>query len=210
VVVVVGKGVLGRPTTFGEVWSEVRGRLGALVGLALLTALLVVAPMLVGVVLAAVLSAAGSAGAVLGVLLAIGGVAAGAYLYVRLALAAPVLLLEKASVRTSLSRSGVLVSRSWWRVCGLLLLAMLITRIVASVLGVPVQLVGSVLTGSDASGRTAAFVFVAEVVASGIAATLVAPFSAGVRALLYVDRRMRAEGLDLTLQAAAAPGAAPA
>jgi len=40
-------------------------------------------------------------------------------------------------------------------------------------------------------------------VGGGIATFLVSPFSSGVRALLYVDRRMRAEGLDLTLQAAA-------
>ena len=41
-------------------------------------------------------------------------------------------------------------------------------------------------------------------VGGGLAATLVAPFTAGVRALLYVDRRMRAEGLDVSLSAAAA------
>jgi hypothetical protein len=37
-----------------------------------------------------------------------------------------------------------------------------------------------------------------------ISGTLVRPFSAGVIALLYIDRRMRAEALDLTLQQAAA------
>jgi len=38
----------------------------------------------------------------------------------------------------------------------------------------------------------------------------VAPFAAGIRGLLYVDQRMRKEGLDLTLQARAAGGEAAA
>ena len=38
-------------------------------------------------------------------------------------------------------------------------------------------------------------------VAGALATTLVAPFTAGVRALLYIDRRMRAEGLDIALVA---------
>ena len=41
-------------------------------------------------------------------------------------------------------------------------------------------------------------------VGAGIAQTVVAPFTAGVRALLYIDRRMRAEGLDVSLMAAVA------
>ena len=44
--------------------------------------------------------------------------------------------------------------------------------------------------------------------AAGIAQALTAPFSSGVSALLYIDRRMRAEGLDVSLAAAAARGAA--
>ena len=45
--------------------------------------------------------------------------------------------------------------------------------------------------------------FLLVTVGSGLATFLVSPFTSGARALLYVDRRMRAEGLDLTLQAAA-------
>jgi hypothetical protein len=41
----------------------------------------------------------------------------------------------------------------------------------------------------------------ALIVLGGIAAgTITAPFLAGVLALLYIDRRMRAEGLDLVLR----------
>ena len=46
---------------------------------------------------------------------------------------------------------------------------------------------------------------------SAAAQTLVAPYTAGFRALLYIDQRMRTEGLDVALQAAAnAPAPVPA
>ena len=50
----------------------------------------------------------------------------------------------------------------------------------------------------------------AQQVGAGLASVLVAPFSSGVMALLYVDRRMRAEGLDVALQTATGTGTGPA
>jgi hypothetical protein len=204
-VVVVGKAVLGRATTFGEVWDDVRPRLLALLGLALLTGLIAGAPAVLGVIATLVLYATlGSSSLLLGIPLALGGLVGTVYLYTRLSLAPAVLVLEKARIRTALSRSGALVRGSWWRVFLLLLLTWLISVVVAGVLVVPVELVkGAPTFGSQATtGSAAAFVVLTQVVA-GLASLLVSPFSAGVRALLYVDRRMRAEGLDLTLQAAA-------
>jgi len=204
-VVVVGKAVLGRATSFGEVWREVRPRLLALLGLALLTGLIVVAPLAVGILLAAVLiAAAGGAGALLGVPLGIAGFVATVYLYGRLSLASAVLVLERSTIRTALSRSGTLVKGSWWRVFGILLLASVITTFVAAVLVIPLGLLGGIATFSSSATTTSVALFVVLLqVGTGLASVLVTPFSAGVRALLYVDRRMRAEGLDLTLQAAA-------
>ncbi len=61
----------------------------------------------------------------------------------------------------------------------------------------------SALSGEAAQSLTTRAV-VLSALGTGVASTLVAPFTAGVTALLYVDRRMRAEGLDVALQAAAA------
>ncbi len=59
---------------------------------------------------------------------------------------------------------------------------------------------GGLLSGEAAlSARS----LIASSIGSVIGATLVAPFTAAVYALLYVDRRMRAEGLDVALTAAA-------
>jgi hypothetical protein len=211
-VVVVGKAVLGRPTTFGDVWTEVRPRLLALLGLSLVTGFAVGAPAVAGVLLAVLLvSASGAAGAVVGVPLGIAGVVGSVYLYTRFSLAPAVLVLEKAGIRTALRRSGALVRNSWLRVFGILVLASIITSLVAGVLGVPFTIVGGIAAfTSDASTASVTLLLVLTQIGSGLAAFLVSPFSAGVRALLYVDRRMRAEGLDLTLQAAAAQGPAQA
>lgn len=197
-VVVVGKAVLGQDVGFAEVWSAVRPRLWALLGLSLLTGLLVAAPLVVAVV---AILALGPAGA----LLLLAGIPATVYLYTRLSLAPAALVLERAGVTTALRRSGVLVRGSWWRVFGVLVLTSIIGSVLSGIITIPVGVVALVLGGdSDATP-----LLVATQVASGLGSIVVAPFTAGVRALLYVDQRMRKEGLDVALQAAVAASPAP-
>jgi hypothetical protein len=201
---VVGKAVQGRPTSTSEVWAAVRPRIWALLGLSLLTGLLVVVPIFIGIGLAIALGVGlGPAGLVIGIPLGIASAVLAAYLYVRLALASPALVLEKASITESLRRSGVLVKGSWWRVFGILILSGIIAGIVASIISAIVILPAALLTSADGTES-----LIAQQVAAGIASVLLSPFSAGVRALLYVDRRMRAEGLDVALQAAVTEGPA--
>jgi hypothetical protein len=202
-VVVVGKAVLGQAASFGETWQQVRPRLWALIGLALLTGLLASAPMIAGVLVAVLLAFISPVLLVIGIPLAIASACLGVYLYVRVSLASPALVLEKASVRTALTRSGVLVKGDWWRVFAILLLVQVISYVVSQVMLIPFAIIGgvSLFASPDEGGATVLFLLVT--VGSGLATFLVSPFTSGARALLYVDRRMRAEGLDLTLQAAA-------
>jgi hypothetical protein len=203
---VVGKAVLGQPIAFGEAWTSVRRALLPLVGLALLLTLVSALPFLVALVAGVVLIAAGGAVlAVVGVPLILAGAAASVYLYFRLSLAPCALVLERTGIRTGLRRSWLLVKGDWWRVFGISLLAFLVTMFVSLVVQVPFELLGYGSFGDLAQGtgalspRSLVFSSIGAIVAS----TLVEPFSAGVRALLYVDRRMRAEGLDVALTAAA-------
>jgi hypothetical protein len=207
---IAGRGVLGQPMTLKQAWAEVRPALGRLIGLALLTGLLVYGSLVVGVLLGAVLLATmGGAGALLGVPLMIGGVCLAVYLYCRLALAPSAMILERAGVKTSLRRSGILVRRSWWRVFGVLALALIVASVVGQVVQLPFLVFGIAPIGFRGGGAAliegTTRLLVLTYIGAGIAQTVVAPFSAGVRALLYVDRRMRAEGLDVALTAAAAP-----
>lgn len=205
---VVGKAVLGQPMDLRAAWAQVRPVLLRLVGVALLLALIAGAVVFVGVLVGALLIAAGGAAlALVGVPLILLGFGAAVYLYIRLSLAPCALVLEKVGVRDSLRRSWLLVKGDWWRVFGITLLTLVVAMFVSLVIQVPFELFGygsvSDLTsggGDVLSTRT----LIASSLGSIVAATLVDPFTAGVRALLYVDRRMRAEGLDVALTAAAA------
>ena len=205
---VAGRAVLGQPMSLGQAWQQVRPVLLRLLGIALLSSLLVYGTLLVAIALAAgMIAAAGATAALVAVPLGIGGAALAVYLYVRLSLAPAVAVLERADVRTSLKRSGILARRSWWRICGILLLTLVITTFVSNVLQIPFVVLGAAPTGfgqlADPEGPTTT-VLVMSYIGAGIAQTIVAPFTAGVRALLYIDRRMRAEGLDVALNAAVA------
>jgi hypothetical protein len=207
---VAGRGVLGEPMTFSQAWAEVRPAIGRLVAIAVLTALLVYGSLAVGVTVGVVLiAAAGVAAALIGVPIALAGVALAIYLYCRLALAPCAAILERAGVRTSLRRSSVLVRGSWWRVLGVLLLAVVVASVVGQVVQVPFLIFGIAPTGLRGGDIAQGSRFlVLSYIGAGIAQTVIAPFTAGVRALLYIDRRMRAEGLDVALTAAAAQRAA--
>ena len=206
---IAGRAVLGQPLTLAELWAGTRGKLPRLLAGSLLFGVAVYGPpLLAGGLTALLVVLLGGVGAAVGTLLVLLSVGVSLLLYVRLSLASSALVLEDAPVRTSFRRSWVLVRKSFWRVLGVLLLTVVVGGFVSQVLQLPFVLLSgddgplSGLTGSGQSLSTRALVLSA--VGAGVATAVVAPFSAGVTALLYVDRRMRAEGLDVALQAAAA------
>lgn len=205
---VVGKAVLGQPLDFAGAWSQVRPALPKLVGVAFLLALLAGGLAFGGVFLGVILIAVGGApAALIGVPLLLAGLAGAVYLYFRLSLAPCALVLEKIGIRDSLRRSWLLVKGDWWRVFGISLLTLIVALFVSLVIQVPFELLGYGSVGELTSGGGDALstrTLVLSSLGGIVAATLVEPFTAGVRALLYVDRRMRAEGLDVALTAAAA------
>jgi hypothetical protein len=202
---VVGRAVLGQAITIGEAWAQVRPRLGRLLGLALLLAIVPFLVLVAATAVAGVLLALAGGGVVLAIPFVLAGLAGAVYLYIRWSLAPSVLVLEKTGTRESLRRSSVLVKGDWWRVFGISVLALLIAVFVSLVIQVPFELLGAGSIGDLAGSAQAlsARAVIASALGSIVAATLVDPFTAGVRALLYVDRRMRAEGLDVALTAAA-------
>ncbi len=211
-IVPVSAAVLGRRTPPGEMWQRAKGRLLPAVGLALLTG-----AALIGVVVAVltpgiVVVAAGQTGA--GVLLLLAGIVAAVVLPVLLAvrwsLAAPALVLEKATVTTALRRSWRLTGRSFWRVLGILLLTGIIVSIGQAAISFPLSLLSSLpAAGQEHPYENLGTVF-AQLLITGVgsivAGAVFYPFSAAVSALLYIDLRMRREGLDVRLAQAVAQG----
>jgi hypothetical protein len=133
----------------------------------------------------------------------------GVFLWVTLSFTTPALVLERLTVRRAISRSWQLTLPAFWRVLGVRLLALLIAAVIAAIVSIPGMMVAftSVLDGLGSSS-TPEFGLGAEIavrLSSLVASTLTAPISAGVLALLYIDRRMRSEALDVALAQAASP-----
>jgi hypothetical protein len=205
---VIGRSVLGRTTDLGTAWRE--GRVGAVLAATLLLFLLaigVIVPLAVVVFVLALLNLTPVA-----VLLAIlGSIAAIVFeilLWVRLNLTLPAVVLERISPVEAIKRSWRLTHGSFWRLFGIILLTWLIVFVATYVLVLPFDIVGAVAShdplrtfASAASKSTTALIIAA--VGSIVAATVTRPISAGVNVLLYVDLRMRREGLDLILRNAA-------
>jgi hypothetical protein len=179
----VSQSVLGRRATFAETWERVRPNFWRLLGFTLLSSLAIFVGYLCCI---------------------LPGIALGAWF----ALGAPALVLEGAGVRAAFGRSTTLVKGGFWRVLGILFVSSLISNVVA-------VMVTAVLAGVGALaglvfGSTGAIIGAAVLGGIGfiVALTVVSTFSAAVSSLLYIDMRMRREGLDIALARAADPTSA--
>jgi hypothetical protein len=205
-VVAVNDTAFGREITPGQLWSRIRHRLPGILGLALITSLvpltLLIVPLALGAGLFYLLLPifpilAVPAGLALGAL----GPVAISVLITRWSLAFPVLLLENLGIRAALARSWNLVRGRSLRVFGILLLTLLIIEVVDSLLTLPFSLAGMIpLMIIDDPGDglllLAQFLITVGKVITGM---LVHAFLAAVITLLYLDLRMRYEGLDVAL-----------
>jgi hypothetical protein len=189
---VVTQDVLGVRITARQALTRLRGRIWALLGLAVVSTVLETLGLIV---------------------LAVPGI----WLWGLWAVAVPAMVVERTTIRGALARSRQLVTGMWWRVWGIRALAYLLASLLGIVVSVPFLALASAVTGSgglltsSTSGSPAVYVLIISV-GSVLSATLTEPVRAGIDALLYVDLRMRREGLDIVLQQAAraAQPAAPA
>ena len=213
--VVIGRSVLGQKITAGEAWQIARPRLPALIGATLLIPLILGGIWVVLALVLLILAAVGAPGVVVGGLAVFGVIVAlvlTIWFAIMFRMAGPVVVLEREGPARSLARSWRLVQRSFWRVLGITVLAGLIVLVTAGVLQIPFGLLAGAVGGGNSflpgTGGSLLGLLISAV--GGIVAGAVArPISAGVAVLLYVDLRMRREGLDLVLQTAAASGHTP-
>jgi hypothetical protein len=204
-IVAVAAAVRGDPLPPGELWARCRRRLPGLLGLAvvvpLAAAVVLVAAMLPGMLVLFLLRLDA-----LGVVLLVLGAILGVFLYIGLylgwwAVAAPALLLEDLGVFASLRRSWRLVRRSFWRVFGIGLLTSVISYIVRQIFTLPFGIIGGLVAGTQGHigfSGTLVQLLISDI-GTILAGAVLYPFSAGVIALLYLDLRIRREGLDVDL-----------
>ncbi|WP_168583371.1 DUF7847 domain-containing protein [Gephyromycinifex aptenodytis] len=204
--------VRGNRMTSGTAWQHVRGRLLALAGYGLLSALIMTTivgiPVVLAVFLAFQILQPGD-GAASGVLQFIAVIVLVLMLVVALAtvvgtylsLAAPAIVLERIGPVAGLRRSVGLVRGSFWRTLFILFAANLIVSIVsATVLGVSMFAGFAALAAAGlGSGTSTAIGVGAYALVMVLVNTFTLPFSATVVGLVYLDRRYRTEGLALDL-----------
>lgn len=214
-IVIVAEAVLGRPVELRAVWARVRPRFWALLGGSLLAGLLPWVGALAGAVVGLVvgLAVGVTGGVVVGVLLGLALLVwPGVWFWTIFSLTTPGLVLERLGPIQALRRSARLVHRDFWRVLGIRALSVVIGGILSGVIALPCTIAGLVAVLSTGGGSGIAeggppFVLLLATALGGIVAgAVVAPFLSGVIALLYVDRRMRSEGMDIALQEAARNG----
>lgn len=177
-VVVVSEDVLGRRVTAGQVWARVRPRLGALVVAAAIAGLLPFVGLIFLIIPGVILWGAWS-------------------------LTTPALVLEGLGPFRALRRSWQLVWPAFPRVWSIRTLGELLAILMQYLVVVPFAIGGTLVAfavGADEGSDLPVVALVVIVLGGIVAGSLTAPFLAGVLALLYVDRRMRAEGLDLVLR----------
>jgi hypothetical protein len=201
---VVGQAVLGRKPDIGATWRSTRGRLPSLLALAMLSGLfsLLATVLLIGPGMLLLVN--NNLGAGLFVLFVglLSLIAVALAVSTKISMAAPAIVLEGHGMLAGLRRSFTLTKgTAFWRILGITLLAGLLAGIVGALLGLPFSIIGTAvaaLSTQDSESAQMIVTFVSHLSAL-LTGAITTPFVAAVTGLLYIDRRMRLEALDVVL-----------
>ncbi|MGN6445331.1 hypothetical protein [Amnibacterium sp.] len=215
---VVAQGAIGKRPRAGEALRAAGQRFWPLIRFSLLLGViqLVLVLLLAGAVVGLVVAFSGLAnniGVVYTVLIAI-PIAIALFVvyfffYIKFALAPSVIVLERQRVLPAIARSWRITRGAFWRTFGLVALVYLMISVAGQIVSLPFSIIGGAISGllfpnagNDLSSTVlvgligSAPALVVAVIVAGIGQ--IAQVSALV--LIYLDRRMRTEGLDLELQ----------
>jgi hypothetical protein len=120
---------------------------------------------------------------------------------------APAVVLEECGPTDAISRSWALIKGAWGEVLAVMFIAGMIAALPGFAVGFIATVLGVITSGADPAGLMAAQA-VGQVL-SQLVRTAAFPFSLGATVLLYYDRRVRNEALDVQLMAEALPTAQP-
>ena len=223
IVVAVSRSVLGRVASSKEVWERTKSKFLPLIGLNIITSIISGLMMIIGIVVFFVLLASAASTAKtdreflqdLGVslvgllILMVISALVSSYLSIKFSVASPAMVLENLGVFAAIGRSWSLTRGNFWRLFGINILTAIITSMVAGIFGGIAGALGAifVVVGSSSPEDVIASLnttYILTMVMSTIAQLLILPFTSSVNALLYIDLRMRKEGLDVELRNAVA------
>lgn len=199
----VTQSVVDRRLSVGQLWRRARGRVWPLIGWSLLqsvgVSLIFALALTPGIVLLVLQEFAG--GAVALVLLGLGAAVLYVWLGVKLLFVSVLIVVERLGIVASVKRSWALTRGAFWWTFLLMFLTLVLTSIVSQLLATPFAFVGALgLTLLESDPLLGAAVYAGAVsLGTTVGLVLSVPFLAAVIALLYVDRRIRLEGLDVAL-----------
>lgn len=222
IVVAVSRSVLGRVASSKEVWERTKSKFLPLIGLNIITGIISSLMVIIGIVVFFVLLASvaataktetelwqGMGIALVGIfILIVAGVVVSSYLSIKFSVASPAMVLENLGVFAAIGRSWSLTRKNFWRLLGINILTTIITSMVAGIFGGIASMISVIFVVAASSPEDAIAslntVYMLTMVMSTIAQLLILPFTSSVNALLYIDLRMRKEGLDVELRNAVA------
>lgn len=223
IVVAVSRSVLGRVASSKEVWERTKSKFLPLIGLNIITGIISGLMMIIGIVVFFVLLASVASTAKtdreflqdLGVslvgllILMVISALVSSYLSIKFSVASPAMVLENLGVFAAIGRSWSLTRGNFWRLFGINILTAIITSMVAGIFVGIADALGAIfiVVGSSSPEDVIASLnttYILTMVMSTIAQLLILPFTSSVNALLYIDLRMRKEGLDVELRNAVA------
>lgn len=193
---------LGRRIGLEEAWAATRGRRWRLVGLAALLSLVTIVAIAVYVVLWVVLLATAPNGAVLvwGLISVPAFAALMVWFWIRVYyLPVPAMMIENLGVIAALGRGFRLTSRQFWRTFGIALLTFVVAQVAAGIVSVPFSVGGEFGARAVDPEYALLVIVLSSALAQVVASAFVAPFTATVTALQYLDQRMRKEAYDVEL-----------
>jgi len=202
-IVSVSRSVIGQTITLGDAIRASRRRVWWVVGITLLylTVIALGYAALVGLFLLTAVNEQWVLFAVTGIVGGLLLLAATVWLSVRMLLVTPALMLEGGAFWATVRRGWKLTRGSFWRLFGIYLLVQVIMSVVVGIIAVPIAIIAAVFL-DDPLMITFGGIALSSI-GDIISYTLTTVFSAAVAALLYIDVRMRREGLDVELARAA-------
>ncbi|MGG5173655.1 hypothetical protein ACQQCD_01360 [Pseudarthrobacter sp. J1763] len=203
----VSRAALNRKTSLAQMWRGARGRIWAVVGFAVLTVLAgsVWFGLAVGILVLTAnvdwqwslpLNLLGMSGVFVGFL----------WIYIKISLVPSIIVVERLGIFASIKRSWTLTTHNWWRILGINLLTGLIVGVSTNIVSFAIS-TGSTLIFSTFAPRQSPgdylggylIAMAATVVLTCFVSAFGFALQASVIALIYLDLRMRRDGLDVEL-----------
>jgi len=215
----VSQSVLGNRVSIADAWSRVRGRIGSLIGWSLLMTLALIVFITLGVLAIVGLAIAASNlsegfAAALAILLSMALIAVAIWLTIKLLFVAPIIAIERCSIRQAVRRSWELTRGHFWRILGVYLLGTLLVSIISSLITLPLTLLtgalnfgASAVTGAALGAGAGVGTMVLDIIRIAISNVISMAFTSGLLTLLYIDARNRTEGLHTSLISHTTPAA---